>query len=232
MELGKLARSVIEAHSSRGTKQAPDASPTDIDTILAAFQQAALRCLTWTHDDGEIPTLDILRAQSAPFPAEYLKPNTTALSLFSARFYGRSDVIRLYDAGAAHVTLVDLDATTLDEMKAIYPKHWSYIAGDYAAFLAQAIAEGRRYDIIIADQWEAMGAEVAWDQLPRIMSMCDGIFIVDYWPRMFEALALPPDDLDALSHAVTLKTGVAIRMRAMLRRTQHNPVWWAVMERV
>jgi hypothetical protein len=198
-------------------------SPAEAAAHSEPPETFCLDALRWTGDDGEVPGLDDLRLAAGPFPTEYLRPGTTALCLFSARFYGRSDVIRVHDAGITQATLVDLDAKRLEEMRTIYPATWDYVAADCREFLRK---DTGRYDVVIADPWQTMAAEVAWDWLPKIMSMTTA-FIVNYIDEMLATLGVASDDLDRLSEVVCERTGVPVRFQKMMQRTK--PVWWAVI---
>jgi transposase-like protein len=192
------------------------------------FQRSALDALRWTEDDGEIPTLDIVRAHAGPFPVGAIRRRSNALCLFSCRFYGRSDVIRVHDGCIDDVTLVDNDPAGLDGMKAIYPAHWRYIVSDYTQFLASAAQLGSSYELVVADQWMNMCREVAWQHLADIMRICTGILITNYTRDMFEELGIQPDDLAALSRAVSDKTGEPVEFIEAMPR--NPPVYWVVLQ--
>jgi hypothetical protein len=69
-----------------------------VSRLREVFKLGSLEALRWTLDDGEVPSLAMLREQAGPFPIAAIRQRTNALSLFSCRFRGRSDVIHLYDA--------------------------------------------------------------------------------------------------------------------------------------
>ena len=195
---------------------------------IDATEAEILRRLRWTEDDGEIPSIGALRERAGHFPTKFLQPGMTVLCLFCARFFGRSDVIHVHDAGAAHATLVDTDSQRLEEMRLIYPSHWSYIADDYAAYLDRAAAIAEKFDVVIADPWAAgpMASDVAWNWLMQIMSM-SALFITGYYTPMFEELGIEPDDLASLSKTLSDQTG---RACSVLQVTTRNPAaYWVVI---
>ncbi len=222
-------RGLVEAITGAGFQAAfdGDLSPRLARRMRQFFKQGALEGLQWTEDDCELPTVPVLRYWAGEFPATTLKHKSNALSIFCCRFYGRADVIHIHDAHPDAVTLVDNDASRMADMKLIYPPHWNYITADYEEFLAEAVASGRSYDFIVADQWAFMGKTVAWDLLPAIMKICSDTFITNYRDEMFEELNLRPTDLAALSEAVSEKTGTEIAFTQIMPRSK--PAYWAVM---
>ena len=202
-------------------------SPPLVSRLKQIFKQGALEGLQWTQDDGEVPTLPILRSWSSRFPVAALRQKSNVLCMFCCRFYGRADVIHIHDAGPDTVTLVDNDAARMTDMKLIYPPHWNYVIGDYKEFLAEAVRSDWKYDVIIADLWRSMAREVAWDFLPTIMSICSDTFIVNYFDDMFEELQVPPTDLVGLSQAVSERAGIKIAFTQIEPR--QSPVYWALM---
>jgi hypothetical protein len=204
-------------------------SPQCVDRMREVFKQGALERLKWTEDAGEIPTIKILRDQAARFPVDAIKHKRNVLCMFCAWFYGRSDVIHVHDACPDQVTLVDYHAPSLEEMKLIYPPDWTYVHEDYKEFLRQADQDGLTYDLIVCDAFKDLGEKVGWDSLPTIMRLCSDTFITNYFPEMFGALGVEPDDLDGLSRAATQRTGVDVVFNRTLERS--NGVYWVVMRK-
>jgi hypothetical protein len=204
--------------------------PHLVERMREVFKAGALRALRWTEDVGELPTLEILREQAPPYPVDAIKGCRNVLSLFSAWFYGRSDVIRVHDSCPGHVTLVDINEPLLEDMKLIYPAHWTYVRADYRDFLRQAEAEGRSYDLIACDPFTDLGKPVAWEFLPIIMRLCSGTLITNYFAEMFSELGVERDDLDGLSRAVKRLTGVDVAFVQTLVR--NSEVSWMVMRKI
>jgi hypothetical protein len=200
-----------------------------VDRMREVFKAGALHALRWTEDVDELPTLEILREQAPPYPVDAISGCRNVLSLFSAWFYGRSDVIRIHDSCPEHVTLVDINEPLLQDMQLIYPAHWTYVRADYRDFLRQAEAEGRSYDLIVCDPFTDLVKPVAWDFLPIIMQLCSGTFITNYFAEMFSELGMEHDDLDGLSRAVKQRTGVDVAFVQALVR--NSAVSWMVMRK-
>jgi len=197
--------------------------------LRQVFKQGALEALQWTEDDGEVPSLPILRYWSSVFPAAALRHKSNVLCVFCCRFYGRADVVHVHDAGPAAVTLVDSDARAMRDMKLIYPPHWNYVASDYQEFLSEAARSGRSYDVVVTDPWLTMAKEVAWDSLPMFMEICADTFITNYSTEMFDELNVPPDDLEGLRRVVGRRTGVDAAVTQVLAR--NSAVSWVVMRK-
>jgi len=86
------------------------------------------------------------------FPVEILKPEFTALSLFSAAFAGEQDVKYLHESGIKKVELVDNDRSKLDVLGSKFP---TYVCNCEDAFkiIDLCCTSNIRYDIVISDHW-------------------------------------------------------------------------------
>ena len=121
-------------------------------------------------------TLAAVRSDStrAVFPTDLLAGQETALLLFCAGFYGRSDGIHVWDAGIPHVTGVDIDGTKLDVMRMLYPG-WTLIEADVYSWASRqsmftvistaAIPVTPPWDIVILDP-QINQAERCYELLP------------------------------------------------------------------
>ena len=206
-------------------------SPQFVERMKDVFKTGAVDRLRWTEDAGEIPTIEIIRAQRPPgFPTDAIKHKRNALCLFCARFYGRSDVIHVHDICPDHMTLVDYDAPSMEDMKLIYPVQWTYICTDYKEFLQQASQSGLSYDLIVCDEWPWIAKEVVWDSLPTIMKLCSDTFIADYFGAMLVEFGHRARRSGGIHpRAVTQRTGVDVVFTQMMSRGRD--VYWAVMRK-
>jgi hypothetical protein len=205
-------------------------SPELLERLRQVWQEGALRGLQWTDEANEIPTIEILREQtSISFPQEAVRNKKNVLSLFSAHYYGRSDVIHIYDAAPGRMTLVDLDRHSLDDMQRIYPKAWTYVHQDFASFLRDAEEKGLSYDLIVSDPYRGHGQTIAWEFLPLVMRLCSDTFITNYFVEMFDELGVGPEDLARLSRAIAVRTGVAVEVTQTVHRS--GDVHWVVMRK-
>lgn len=202
--------------------------PRLLQRVREAFAAGALRALRWTEDPEEVPTIEIIREQApAAFPHRAIRGCRNVLCLFSAWFYGRSDVIHVHDAAPERATLVDLHGPSLDDMRLIYPAHWRYVCADFRDFLAQAEADDISYDLIVSDPFRGVETAIAWELLPAIMRLCSKTFVTNYFVEMFKELGVAANDVDGLSRAVRERTGVDATVTEIVLR---NPdVSWVVM---
>lgn len=101
------------------------------------------------------PTIEDIRraADRALFPMQVLEGSKSAASFFCAGYLGQLDSIHVLDAGINDVYLCDLDGVKLDRMRSMYPSDWRFERGDAYRLAEQRLAEGARYDIVIADPW-------------------------------------------------------------------------------
>jgi hypothetical protein len=200
-----------------------------VERLRQVFKRGALEALQWTEDDGEVPSLEVLRYFAPLFPKDALRHHSNVLSLFSCRFYGKGDAINLYDACPEQVTLVDINSSAMTDMQLIYPANWKYIVADYKEFVAEAATDGRSYDLIVADPWLTMAKEVGWDFLGEMMKICSDSLMTNYSNEMFSELGVERDDLAGLSRAVSRRCGVEVTVEQTLAR--NRDVCWVVMRK-
>ncbi len=110
------------------------------------------------------PSFDQINRGAGPYPAYLLPDGGTALSLFSAAFYGSNDVIHFARKNMV-VTCVDTDDDRLWEMCAMYSRPWEYYVEDAWEFAADAAARGLEWDVVSVDPFMGANAEAAWDTL-------------------------------------------------------------------
>jgi hypothetical protein len=98
-------------------------------------------------------TLDDIRRESDPakFPLDVLDGATSAALFFCAGFLGKNDGIHVLDAGIEHVVACDQDAAKVEEMRALYPSEWRFLAGDAFRHVDELGKAGQRFDVVIAD---------------------------------------------------------------------------------
>lgn len=95
-------------------------------------------------------TLEQIRYEQGPYPADVLDGCGTALLLFAGGFRGRNDGIHVCDAGAAAVC-VDIDPSGLNEMERLYPTSWRFVCADAFGFAEKAAAAGDSWDVVSVD---------------------------------------------------------------------------------
>lgn len=214
-----------------GPAAAADDLPERVtDRLKETYKLGALLALRWTEDIGEIPDIEVLRWNARDFPRHAVKGKRNVLSMFCAREYGVIDVIHLHDLCPHAVTLVDFDPICLDVLRRVYSPDWNYIEADYKDFIRQAAERDLVYDLIVADPWRAMAPEVGFDMFATIMARCSDTIIIHYVKEMFDELGVAPDDLDALSSAITQRTGVDIIVTERLQRGSEN-CWLVIRKR-
>lgn len=204
--------------------------PRIASRLKEMFKLGALQALRWTEDPGEIPDIDVLRADvRPPFPRAAIKGKRNVLAMFCVRYYGVLDVIHINDVCPDRVTLVDVDEECLGTAQRIYPGDWTYICSDYKEFLARAEEQGLVYDLIVADPWRLQCPEVGFDMLPTIMARCSDMFVMHYVKEMFEELGVAQTDFAGLSRALRQRTGVELVVTEMVERSTEN--CWLVLRK-
>jgi hypothetical protein len=202
---------------------------TMISQLREIFRRGALEALQYTEDDGEIPSLDMLRTRSLFYPIDFLIGKRSALAIFVTYFLGRNDVLHILDQKIPRVTLVDRDATGLDLMKRIYPVDWSYAAQDYKDYLNSAIERGERYDIVSCDQPLFMAEDVAWGDIHKIMKLCNYFFISNYTGEMLSKIGFGKADMLTMSDRLSEQLGIKLKIEALYPRVEGQAHHWVVV---
>jgi hypothetical protein len=229
-----MAGQLIDSIRGRGYQAsfAGDLPPLAANRLREVFKGGALKYLSWTLDVDEVPSIEDIQLKANIFPTDAIEAKKNVLCLFCALFYGRADVIHVYDAAPKTATLVDNLSEHLENMKLIYPLNWEFVSADYEVFLAEASQSPKTYDLIISDHSTEMARKVLWDYLPVIMNLCSDTLIGNYLRDMILELGVQPDDLAGLSRAVSRKTGVDVTFSQMLERGPNYGVYWAVMHKI
>lgn len=126
-------------------------------------------------------TLDDVRRESRPdlFPVAALDGCRTALAIFSAAFYGRQDVIHLWDAGL-DVIAVDTDVKKLRLMQSLYssePHPLAVRVVDAGEFMTRAFSVEKSWDVVTFDPWTQTIAKL-WAGLPHFSILAARVLIV------------------------------------------------------
>ena len=101
-------------------------------------------------DDPPHSLADLTRDVRCEYPVDRLAGCKTALVLFGAGFYGRSDGVWIARSGLT-AAVVDVDAVRLDAMQRIYPDDWTFECNDVFDFAASALADDTRWDLLSID---------------------------------------------------------------------------------
>jgi hypothetical protein len=200
-----------------------------IDEWVQAYRDAGRGALRHRLDEDEAPTLDLLalNAQRA-FPLRLLHGCDSVLAFFCAQFYGKNDIIHVYNAGVPEVTLVDLDEAKLGVMKALYPATWTMRVGDAFAVAEEYRAQGRRFDAVICDPYTQMAKTVAWDHLRLFHAVARKYWFVLYTQQMFDELGIEPGS-PHLAARLADKAGGPVDIQGVYRRSSHKGgIYWCV----
>jgi len=102
------------------------------------------------------------RSAHAAFPIPLAEGARTAISFFSAQFFGRNDVVFLDHLGVAEMVLVDIDAAKLRAMARMYPAVVQTFPEDAFVVARRLGRRQRRFDVVICDPntndgWTVLG---------------------------------------------------------------------------
>jgi hypothetical protein len=202
-----------------------------VTRLRDAFTNGALAALEYTEDDGEVPTLDMLRARSLSYPTEYLQGKSSALAIFVTYFLGRNDVLHILDHGIPRVTLVDRDADGLELMKLIYPQHWTFRAEDYEAYLDTALKAADEYDVVSCDPSLYMAEQVAWTNFGKFSKIFRKVFISNYTGEMLSKIGFGECDLAEMSVRLSELVGQTVMIGGIYPRIPGQAHHWVVLSR-
>lgn len=100
------------------------------------------------------PTRDqVWEKRSAPkaFPSPLVEGARSAVSFFSAAFFGRNDVVYLDQAAVPEITLVDIDGPKVAAMARIYPTVREVYGEDAYAVADRMHRGGQTVDVVVCD---------------------------------------------------------------------------------
>lgn len=116
------------------------------------------------------PTLEHVAMEARPYPTDILKDAETGLCLFAAAFLGHNDAIHMAEAGLRS-TCVDIDEDRIDEMRALYPRDWSFITSDAWTFATAAQELDTFWDVVSCDTFTGDAMRQSLDSLPLWCSL-------------------------------------------------------------
>ncbi len=128
------------------------------------------------------PTFDWINRNAQVYPAHLLPAGGTALSLFSAGFYGHNDVIHMARK-EMEIDCVDVDQDKLWHMAQTYPNVMTFHVKDAWEFAAGAIGEGRTWDAVSVDPFMGDAAEKAWGTMWLWGSLATKLLTVTIDPK-------------------------------------------------
>lgn len=168
-------------------------------------------------------TLDDIRAVNGVFPADEIQPGDSVLDLMCAGFYGANAAIHVLDTGATEHFGVDLDATKLGVMRALYPApRFKFVCADVSLFVAGSMGDGS--DVVICDPW-TQDIDRWMLRLDELLTIAHRVLILGVSHRWFEAHMVreTTDGLNAWAGDVPL------RCARLIRRSDHlGGTFWTV----
>ncbi len=126
-------------------------------------------------------TYEQINREAQAYPGLLLPEGGTALSLFSAGFLGKNDVIH-FARKQMQVTCVDVDEDKLWQMAQIYPGAWEYHVADAWEFAEEASGK-REWDAVSVDPFMGDAADRVWDSMWLWCSLARSFVTVTVDPK-------------------------------------------------
>ncbi len=127
-------------------------------------------------------TFDAINRKSGQYPAHLLPEGGTALSLFSAAFLGRNDVIHMARK-EMEITCVDVDGDRLWEMATTYPNFMTFHVADAWEFAKSVMLKAQTWDVVSVDPFMGDAAEKAWGTMWLWSSLATKLLTVTVDPK-------------------------------------------------
>lgn len=180
-------------------------------------------------------TLTGVRAESnaATFPVDLLHPDQNAVSFCCAGFYGRNDVIHLYEAGLKRVIGIDQDEAKLSEMHDIYPPSWVFRPGDIYTEAEAMGKKGFRFDVVTVDPWSEQIPH-ALQHLPTWLAVTKQVLVIGVSAIWFDHKK-QPHTLEAFNQWVTEShwdrdAKLPAASRLIKRSEYRGGIFWAIFK--
>jgi len=154
----------------------------------------------------------------------------SAALFFVAQFYGKNEVIHFYEMGVPDVTLVDIDKDRLDHMEDIYPDHWTCVLEDAFSAAERLKAEGKRYDLVMADPFSPMIRETSFDKFPLFRDISNKYVLFIAAQAVFDELGLDatPESIQAHYNA---HIDPDVKVLDLHKRSNHEGgIYWCVLD--
>lgn len=170
---------------------------------LTRWKKAALFEPVYAMEELSLPRekmLDWIRSKTGgrEFPTHVLENAKSAAAFYTAALMGVRDIIHLNDHQIPDVTLVDLDAEKIEEMKKVYPSGWDYVVDDAHKVMKRFREEGRKFDVLVLDPWTHR-QRVDMEQLGTLLDITNRHIVISLSANSyFRQSSISPDSPDAL----------------------------------
>lgn len=209
-----------------------DITPDQLQKWQKLFVSSGKKALAYTCEADEMPRkLEAISftAQKA-FPTRLLHECQSAICFFCAQFFGKNDIIHIYNSGIPNVTLVDLDEMKFARMKELYPKNWKFLCADAFDAAKRLACDGHLFDLVCCDPYTSTAPEVAFDKFKYFQAISQKYVMCLYTKEMFDALGIDPEP-KSLANALHEKHGINIKVKSIITRSSHvGGVYWCVFD--
>ena len=132
------------------------------------------------------------RSAERAFPSELLQGAGSAISFFSAAFFGRNDVTYLDRLGIPDITLVDVDGPKVAAMAQIYSTVTQVHAEDAFAVAQRLRQDGARYDVVVCDPFTDMGFPIIADHFEDFSALARRVLVTGIRTADLEQAGVEP----------------------------------------
>jgi hypothetical protein len=184
-------------------------------------------------DRTPLPTLQEIAVNAPPalFPVDLLHGAHSAISFYSAAFYGRNDVIHLHRAGIREIALNDLDGEKLAYMRSLYPACNELFVDDAVATALRLAVEKRVFDIVVCDPFTSLTALMATGLFDVFRRLAARWYIFGLTGDDIATIGGEPTP-EGLGRALRGLHGEAVSVAALVLRNPHpvqRGVYWGAV---
>lgn len=127
-------------------------------------------------------TYERINREAQAYPGLLLPEGGTALSLFSAGFLGRNDVIH-FARKSMRIDCVDVDREKMWDMAMIYPQVMTFHVKDAWEFTVEAFESGQKWNVVSVDPFMGDAADKARDTLRAWCSLATDLVTMTVDPK-------------------------------------------------
>ncbi len=183
---------------------------------------------------SETVSLDTIRAGSSErsFPCDILPECQSGIAFFCAAFYGRNDVIHLFNHGVQDLWLNDMDEEKLAVMGEVFGVEAQLLPGDSFTIAKNLREKGGSFDLVLCDPFTNLMKRTLVDEYENFAGIACKWFVTGASGAMFAELGIEPTAPALTDWLRRQGHDDALVDRLVMRNSDYqNGVYWVVLKR-